>query len=130
MNDLTGSTRFDTLNLMTSKRRNSAIALLMELSLGASACAGETTVTTPAAETPTTETPTTGAAPDTEPPASEAAETTVSETDEPTTTLSATPAVAFDLLDFDLTEITTGNTVNLTNVADGKPLVLWFFAPH
>lgn len=141
MNDSRRTSGFDTLNQMTSasltsRRLNSAVALLVAMSLGATACAGATdTAIAPAAEVATTETlaPTTTAKTEAEPetPATEAAEPASSvSAEETTTTLLAAPAVAFDLPDVDLTEISTGNTVNLTNVADGKPLVLWFFAPH
>lgn len=140
MNDSRRNSGFDTLNQMTSasltsRRLNSAVALLVAMSLGATACASATdTAIAPAAETATTETltPTTTAKTEADPetPATEAAETSSASAEETTTTPSAAPFIAFDLPDVDLTEIATGETVNLTNVADGKPLVLWFFAPH
>lgn len=145
MNDPIQQRSFGTLIPMARDPKKSAIALVMALGLAAAACAGDPEVSAPAAEesttsaAPTTATEpttealaeadtTTSAAPTTAAPTAAAPTTAAPTTAAPTT---AEPApVAFDLPSVDLTNVRTGTTVNLTSVADGKPLVLWFWAPH
>ena len=146
MNDPIQQRGFGTLIPMVRDPKKSAIALVMALGLAATACAGDPETSAPAAEetttsaAPTTAAPatateapaesdtTTSAAPTTAAPATAAPTTAAPTTAAPST---AQPApVAFDLPSVELTNVRTGSTVNLTSVADGKPLVLWFWAPH
>ncbi len=103
----------------------SAGALVLCLSLLASACASDPEVSTQATTASTAPTAS-EAAPDTD--TSEQASAGEPETlEEPAAPVAA---VAFDLPSVELTNVTTGDAVDLATVADGKPLVLWFWAPH
>lgn len=123
---------------ITSTR--SASALVLCLSLVASACASDselsTEATTATAAPATSEatpdaseaTPDTTADIETELAQSEPALADESEAmEEP---VEPAPAVAFDLPSVELTNVATGEAVDLATVADGKPLVLWFWSPH
>ena len=74
-----------------------------------------------------------GANPETAPteaPAPTQAPATQGPTPEPATETAA-PALASDLPSVDLVDVATGATVNLGSFApSGRPIVLWFWAPH
>ncbi len=106
----------------------SAGALVLCLSLLASACASDPEISTQASATsaaPSTSEAVTDTSDSTEPGAAEQAP--ADEAQEPAEPV---PAVAFDLPSVELTNVATGDAVDLATVADGKPLVLWFWAPH
>lgn len=66
----------------------------------------------------------------TEPTAASTAEATLSNTPEDSDGTVA-PAGPGDVPAFDMTDVHTGQTVNLQSVVDGSaPLLLWFWAPH
>jgi hypothetical protein len=117
----------------------SAGALVLCLSLLASACASDAEISTEATVASTA--PATGlGASDTaantnaDPAPAEPETTEQAPVDEPDAMQEpaepAPAAVAFDLPSVELTNVATGDAVDLATVADGKPLVLWFWAPH
>lgn len=112
----------------TSTRSTGALVLC--LSLLASACATDPEISTEATTTSTAPAISEEVTDTSDSTQLGAAEQAPADEPEPEEPAAPAPAVAFDLPSVELTNVATGDAVDLATVADGKPLVLWFWAPH